>query len=154
MALGANADSPQDPIDPPTPPGDNGGNGGLIFWEPWKPTPGARVVVRLGGECQVDWGKVGDRTGEYTGHPPEFDWKAGTVFRIDEDYGAHRYAVFFDRPCPVERKGGAPAMGAHFAAIELEPLDLPDTAETQRLLRRFDRMNGRGTGRPGGGEQD
>jgi len=145
MALGANADSPQDPTDPPPPPPPP--LGGLIFWEPWKPSVGSRVTVRLGGECNVDWGKIGDRDGQFTGHPQEFDWKAGTVFRIDPDYGAHRYAVFFDRPCPVERKNGAPAMGAHFAAIELEPLDLPDTDQTRRLLDRFDRMNGGRGGR-------
>jgi hypothetical protein len=44
-------------------------------------------------------------------------------------------------------------MGAHFAAIELEPLDLPDSASTRRLLHRFEHMNGRvGFGRYHGGE--
>ena len=111
---------------------------GLVFWEPWKPREGSRVRVRYPGECKVDWGKVGDRLGENLGHPPEFDGATGVVFRIDDDYGAHRYAVAFDVVVAVARKNGAQARGAHFAAIELEPLDVSEVAELEALKRRFE----------------
>lgn len=114
--------------------------GGLTFWEPWRPSLGDRVTVRYAGECNVDWGRIGDGLGENLGHPPEFDYRTGRVFRVDPDYGAHCYAVVFDVPVSVARKGGIPCMGAHFAAIELEPIDLPDSATVEDIARAFQRL--------------
>lgn len=148
MALDANADLPQDPIDSGhhsgPGPGGSDRNGSyvphLTFWEPWRPELGSRVTIRYPGECNVDWGRVGDGWSENLGHPPEFDYQVGTVFRVDTEYGAHKYAVVFDIPVPVGRKDGALCRGAHFAAIELEPIDLPDSSTVEDIVSRFRRL--------------
>jgi hypothetical protein len=116
---------------------------GLVFWEPWQPEVGARVRVRYPGECNVDWGSVGDRLGEYPGHPEEFDGVTGRVFQIDPHYGAHKYAVLFDLPVAVVRKDDAKARGAHFAAIELEPLDGATINQMDLFIQKFTRPPGR-----------
>jgi len=107
-------------------------------WEPWTPTIGQRVRVRLSGECQYrphiirvpSLVCLGPATSG--GHPPELDRAVGHIIRSstapmcrcadrppDED--PHRYAVELT-PWVYSRDGLKPCMGAYFAAIELEPI--------------------------------
>jgi len=97
------------------------------FWEPEdlvaKLTVGARVRIRLSGECEVQGTADSDAVARGTkGHPSELNGRVG-VIRPDlpHDYlisQGHRYEVHFDEPY----LGGQFCCTA-LAAIELEPLD-------------------------------
>lgn len=95
------------------------------LWEPWTPRPGARVRIRLSGECPLhDGGAMAEnydgRLGVVIGpvrQPPQHpdSWLSR--------YPGHVWEVRFAR----YRLGGV--WGAHFAAAELEPLEAADARD-------------------------
>lgn len=112
------------------------------IWEPWMPTIGQRVRVRLSAECQVtaynaspppsvsddelremlvsrmDVAQRYARDEWITGHPEVIDGAKGMVTDINRalDFG-HYYRIMFD--ATIEPGS---FIGIDLAAIELEPL--------------------------------
>lgn len=83
---------------------------GAAWWEPWTPTVGQRVRIRLSEEC------------DQVGHSRQEDGVVSTIVEIDPSGGGvgHPYAVTFDPPIV---DGQIPGYVNWFAAIELEPVD-------------------------------
>ena len=91
----------------------------IDVWEPWKPTVGQRVKVKVSPECpcwQVRSAVQGkELTGTYV------DWVPPPAREWAHWHHSHNLCVQFDSPILFE--SGAHLVAAWFAAIELEPID-------------------------------
>lgn len=98
------------------------------FYEPWQPTVGQRVRVRLSGECRRKLTDgVGKQIGRRFGHHESFDGIGGVVtsplFASHSEPNSsqgHPYLVLFESDVTID---GHECVGDYFAAIELEPID-------------------------------
>jgi hypothetical protein len=100
-------------------------------WEPWQPSPGDRVRVRLSAECQFQY------PGTTICHRPQMDGVTGVVSdapvlgfpRCDHrgHDASHRYSVLFDAPVVLGRgsRWKNSSLGQCFAAIELDLISDP-----------------------------
>lgn len=95
------------------------------LYEPWRPTIGQRVTIRLSPECREDWGLESDGAG-VEAHPAWANGRTGVVIRTGpgdtcrwprESMARHPYCVRLDV------RGPGWTWGLHLAAAELEPLD-------------------------------
>jgi hypothetical protein len=91
------------------------------FWEPWAPATGARVRIRLSGECEHDPAWLDGLPGTVIEVIEPGEWASYLSFRDCEpvhiDVRGHRFAVVPDHPA------NARGCFCWLAAIELEPLD-------------------------------
>ena len=101
------------------------------IWEPWTPTIGQRVRIRVSAECRARWNDSPD----CIGHPETFDGRTGVFDEDDQGQGhlpppetqaTHPYGVTFDEPVWFDRYWWG---GGWFAAIELEPIAPPPDAD-------------------------
>jgi hypothetical protein len=97
------------------------------YWQPWQPTVGDYVRIRISPECRMDWGTPGIEKlahARVIGHPATFTGLIGIV-DIDQacypEWASHPYGVMFDMPIPCTCCQEE-ALGGWFAAIELEPI--------------------------------
>ena len=99
------------------------------WYEPWSPTVGQRVRIRLSGECQASHTPVSDGTygvvkavewfrDDPTPHPVEDP--DGSDYAAALRYRGHWYDVDFEHPVP-DAEEGRMIRSDLFAAIELEP---------------------------------
>ena len=97
-----------------------------LFWQPWRPQFGQRVRLRLSGECERVW-PCCNAEDKVVGHPEVVGGATGTVtfcpahINCASKYPDHPYLVRLDQTvmCPH----GQAIVAAHFAALELDPLD-------------------------------
>lgn len=93
------------------------------FWEPWQPSKGDRVMIRVSRECPFH-----ALTAEH-GTPVEaVQWATGTVTQVNEagppQAHGHKTRVRFDEEIP---EGNAKYWcGGLFAVVELTPLGTTD----------------------------
>lgn len=101
------------------------------FWEPWHPEVGQRVRIRLNGECDIPtWWVKGEKVVDFgNGHLDIENNCVGTIiecpFTERDGYCrhvevGHPYAVVIDGGIS---QSGVRIRGAHYAALELEPVD-------------------------------